>query len=136
MEFTLQTPALIFPAISLLMLAYTNRFLTLAGLVRDLAKEQERKNDPNVLEQIKNLQHRMKLIRAMQIWGALAFTFAVMSMLMIMIKGALPYAPYVFGISLLFLLVSLGYLVKELHISIHALTLQLDKIKEENTVSP
>lgn len=135
MEFNLQTPALIFPAISLLMLAYTNRFLTLAGLVRDLVKEHEDKRDRNILSQIQNLQRRMNMIRKMQIWGALAFLLAVVSMLMQLTTSLRNYAPLVFTLSLLFLLISLAYLVAELHISINALTLQLDKIKEENSSS-
>lgn len=132
MEFNLQTPAMIFPAISLLMLAYTNRFLTLAGLVRNLIDEHDNQEDQNILNQIKNLQFRMNIIRKMQIWGALAFALAILSMLLRMFN-AIPLfvSSTVFIFSLVFLLVSLFYLVFELHISINALTYELETIKKE-----
>lgn len=133
MEFNLQTPAMIFPAISLLMLAYTNRFLTLAGLVRDLVdKHNQNEADINTLEQINNLQIRMRYIRKMQLWGAVAFFLAIVSMLLQMLQLNYHTAAFVFVVSLLFLLISLYYLVKELHISINALSLELETLKKES----
>ena len=72
MEFNLTTPALLFPAISLLMLAYTNRFLTLATIVRNLYDRYKSNHDENLLGQIANLQYRVYLIRRMQIVGVLS----------------------------------------------------------------
>ena len=69
MEINITTPALLFPAISLLLLAFTNRFLALANLVRQL--HQNYKSDPDefLLGQIANIRFRINLIRDMQAYG-------------------------------------------------------------------
>lgn len=130
MKLEISIPVAIFPAISLLMLAYTNRFLTIAGLIRELVEEHNDQESDNVLLQITNLQERLKIIRLMQIWGALAFTMAILSMLLLLADSQLA-GTIVFVIALLFLLVSLFYLVYELHISVNALTMELNTIKKE-----
>ena len=66
-DITLTTPGLLFSAISLLLLAYTNRFLTLASLIRKLHAEYLENPDKLVHGQIRNLQRRVNLIRNMQI---------------------------------------------------------------------
>ncbi|MBX7235529.1 MAG: DUF2721 domain-containing protein [Caldilineales bacterium] len=66
MELTLTTPALLFPAISLLLLAYTNRFLTLASLIRDLYARYKAQPDPRIKGQLANLRYRIVIIRNMQ----------------------------------------------------------------------
>lgn len=66
MELTLTTPALLFPAISLLLLAYTNRFLTLASLIRDLYARYKAQPDPRIKGQLANLCYRIVIIRNMQ----------------------------------------------------------------------
>ena len=76
-ELTLTTPALLFPAISLLMLAYTNRFIVLAQLVRDLHREYTKQPNPALEGQINNLRSRIVIIKNMQIYGALSFFFCV-----------------------------------------------------------
>ena len=125
MELSLTTPALLFPAISLLMLAYTNRFVVLAQLIRDLYTKYKKEPDIILKEQIKNLKVRLKIIRNMQIFGALSFFFCVMSMFLIY-AGHLLFASIIFGFSLVLLLISLGFLLAELQISIHALNIQLE----------
>ncbi|WP_242876029.1 DUF2721 domain-containing protein [Cellulosilyticum sp. I15G10I2] len=125
MELSLTTPALLFPAISLLMLAYTNRFIVLAQLVRDLYTKYKQEPDIVLKEQIRNLRIRLKIIRNMQIFGALSFFFCVMSMFLIY-ANYLFFANIVFGLSLLLLLISLGFLVMEVQISINALNIQLE----------
>ena len=69
MEINFTTPALLFPTVSLLMLAYTNRFLTLATIIRNLHDRYKSENDNNILGQIANLRYRIYLIRDMQIFG-------------------------------------------------------------------
>ena len=128
MELSLTTPALLFPAISLLMLAYTNRFIVLAQLVRDLYSQNKQEPDIILEEQINNLRTRINIIRNMQILGALSFFFCVMSMFLIY-TGSRILANIVFGVSLLLLLGSLVLLVAELQISIHALNIQLQGCK-------
>lgn len=130
MDFTLQTPALIFPAISLLMLAYTNRFVVLAGLIRDLYEKHRETPQKQILDQITNLNRRMDIIKKMQVCGALSFITAALSMLLSMLHLYLG-SKVVFTISLVFLVVSLAYLLKELSISIEALQIQLDDLKDK-----
>ncbi|NQU28789.1 MAG: DUF2721 domain-containing protein, partial [Candidatus Marinimicrobia bacterium] len=69
MEMTLTTPAMLFPAISLLLLAYTNRFLAIAGLVRNLYDRYQAKPEQKIQAQIDNLRYRLGLIRNMQVFG-------------------------------------------------------------------
>src|SRR5690606_27403730 len=80
MELNISTPALLFPAISLLMLAYTNRFLALASLIRGLHDKYKTLPEENLLAQIKNLRTRIKLIRSMQAYGILSFLFCIICM--------------------------------------------------------
>lgn len=128
MEITLTTPALLFPAISLLLLAYTNRFLTLANLIRDLHARYKANPEEIILAQIKNLRYRIILIRDMQIFGASAFFLCVATMLVLFI-GQLMIGKILFGVSLLCLLISLGYSLRELQVSIDALMVRLSDIE-------
>ncbi len=128
MEITLTTPALLFPAISLLLLAYTNRFLTLANLIRELHARYTANPEEIILAQIKNLRYRIVLIRDMQLFGAGAFFLCVATMLALFIGQALP-GKVLFGASLLCLLVSLGYSLRELQVSIDALMVRLSDIE-------
>ena len=75
MDFSLGTPALLFPTVSLLMLAYTNRFLTLATIIRGLHDRYKNDQNDNLLGQIANLRYRVYLIRNMQIFGVLSLLF-------------------------------------------------------------
>ncbi|MBY5922945.1 DUF2721 domain-containing protein [Ferrimonas balearica] len=126
MPLSLTTPALLFSAISLLLLAYTNRFLSLAALIRSLANQAA---DCGVAEaQIANLRHRIRLIRWMQEAGVLSFTLCVLSMLLIYLdKEGL--AVWSFGASLALLLYSLVLSVVEIRISQKALDIFLDSLK-------
>ena len=82
MEMNVTTPAILFPAISLLMLAYTNRFLALATLIRSLhANHEQRKHLASYHGQLANLRKRLRLIRRMQTYGGISFFFCVVSML-------------------------------------------------------
>jgi hypothetical protein len=80
MELGLMTPALLFPAISLLLLVYTNRFLTLANLIRELHKNYKTNPEQVILAQISNLRYRVRLIRDMQVWGIASFFLSSLSM--------------------------------------------------------
>jgi hypothetical protein len=128
MDITVTTPALLFPAISLLLLAYTNRFLTLANLIRDLHARYKANPEEIILAQIKNLRYRIVLIRDMQIFGASAFFLCVVTMLALFIGQAL-LGKILFGISLVCLLISLGYSLRELQVSIDALMVRLSDIE-------
>lgn len=122
----LTTPALLFPAISLLMLAYTNRFVVLAGLVRELYREYEQEGSEIIAKQIVNLQTRIEVIKHMQIFGALSFFLCVVCMFLLF-AGSQVLANIAFCLSLILLLVSLALLVRELQLSIDALDAHLSE---------
>jgi hypothetical protein len=128
-DLTLTTPALLFSAISLLLLAYTNRFLALAVLVRSLHAKYKENPDELIFGQIKNLRLRLNLIRHMQIYGITSLLLCVVCMFLIYI-GNMIVAIYVFGLALLLLIGSLGISIWEIQISVRALNLQLSDLED------
>lgn len=132
MELTLTTPAILFPAISLLMLAYTNRFLALANLIRNLHAKfiQNGENEKVVIAQLKNLRLRIKLIKYMQGLGVLSIFLCVLCMIFLYINYALV-AQLIFGLSLLIFLASLSLSLLEINISTNALEFELSDMEEK-----
>jgi len=129
MEFNLTTPALLFPTISLLMLAYTNRFLTIATIIRNLYDRYNTDRDENLLSQIANLRYRIYLIRNMQIFGVMSLLFCVVSMFALF-AGWVVAGQWSFAIALILMIVSLGISLRELMISVGALDLLLTDLEE------
>lgn len=130
MELTFNTPALLFPAISLLLLAYTNRFVALAHLVRKLHSEYKEGEKTNVkIGQIKSLRRRINFIRYMQGLGVFSFLSCVVSMYCIY-NSWMQVAGFVFAISLLTLLASLIVSLVEIIVSTNALELELSDIED------
>lgn len=129
MEFGLTTPALLFPAISLLFLAYTNRFIVISQLIRSLYKQHQQTPTKLMRQQIDHLRLRVWLIRMMQVWGVGAFIFCIISML-IALTGAAALAITGFVVSLVALLVSLVISLYEIWISGYALRIQLKGLKK------
>lgn len=130
MDISINTPALLFPAISLLLLAYTNRFLALANLVRKLHDEYVSGEKHKILlRQIKSLRRRINLIRYMQGLGVFSFLCCVASMFSIY-KGYGNAAEYIFAISLLSLLSSLVFSLVEIIQSTNAIELELSDMEE------
>ena len=127
-EFSLTTPALLFPTVSLLMLAYTNRFLTLATIIRNLNDRFHEGGDKNLLAQIDNLRYRVYLIRNMQIFGVLSLLLCVLSMFALF-AGWADGGAWSFGIALVLMIVSLGISLRELFISVDALDLLLTDLE-------
>ncbi len=130
MELSIQTPALLFSATSLILLAYTNRFLTIAGIVRGLKISYEQNRTRSILLEIKNLNLRLTLIRHMQMYGVLSLFFSVFAM-MLLFFGIESWGAYTFGLSLLLLLASLGVSFWEISISVKALRIHLSDLIEE-----
>ena len=128
MNIDVTTPALLFPAISLLLLAYTNRFLTLAQLIRSL--HQNYKENPNyiLLGQIENMRKRVHLIKHMQGVGVASLTVCVICMFLLFSGNDL-LGKYTFGLSLILLLISLVLSLWEIAISVDALELHLNDIE-------
>ena len=131
-QISINTPALLFPAITLLMLAYTNRFLALATLIRNLhTKYKQVHEDHDVIRaQIKNLRQRLNLVKSMQACGIISFFFCVLSMLFFYLQHE-TWAFSIFGISLIFLLISLALSLHEIFISTKALEIELKDMEEE-----
>ena len=129
-EFTLTTPALLFSAISLILLAYTNRFLGYAALIRDLHAKFQLHQDEVLLGQIANLRRRLYLTKNMQIFGVSSLFLCVLTMFLIY-AGYQSEAFWVFGVALLLLIISLGLSILEIQISVKALDLHLSNMEEE-----
>jgi hypothetical protein len=127
MNLNIETPALLFSATSLILLAYTNRFLTIATIVRSLKQTYEQKGNSSTLLEIKNLNLRLTLIRYMQLFGVLSLFLSVFAMLLLFINQELA-GIYLFGLSLLSLLISLGISFWEISISVTALRLHLSEL--------
>ncbi len=125
---SLTTPSLLFSAISLILLAYTNRFLSYAALVRSLRQQYLENPDHVFLKQIENVYRRMKLIRAMQILGVGSLLFCVTAMFFIYIGWQLA-GEVLFGLGMFVLALSLVICLREVLISIEALRLNLDDIE-------
>jgi hypothetical protein len=126
----IETPALLFSATSLILLAYTNRFLTVATIVRGLKKAYKEKRSEMILLEIKNLNLRISLIRYMQLFGVLSLFLSVFTMLLLFVDQQL-FGIYLFGLSLLSLLISLGLSFWEINISVDALRLHLSDVMEK-----
>lgn len=127
MELTLSTPALLFPAISLLLLAYTNRFLAVAQVIRQLHAQIDAGRQ-ELIDEIHSLRRRVSLIRAMQGIGVLSLFCCVLCMFLLFAGWALA-GQYVFGLALILLLWSLGLSVREIQLSGEALNLHLRNLE-------
>jgi len=130
MPITLSTPALLFPAISLLMLAYTNRFFGLAAIIRNLHKSHTESPNPVLLLEIANMRRRMRLIRDMQSFGVLGLILCTVSMLFLFL-GQYRVGQGVFGAAILCMVVSLVLSLVEIRLSGRALDLHLRDLEEE-----
>lgn len=130
MTLNLETPALLFSATSLILLAYTNRFLTIATIIRGLKNTYEEKESASILDQIKNLNLRLTLIRYMQLFGVLSLFLSVFAMLLLFLEHQL-FSIYLFGLSLLCLLISLGISFWEISISVQALQMHLKDLVDK-----
>lgn len=130
MELQLSTPALLFSAITLLMLAFTNRFLAIATLIRGLHKNYLKEPDQEIIvEQIHNLRRRLTLIKNMQLFGVFSFLMCVICMFLLF-QGYTSAANWVFVTSMISLLISLGISLVEIQISTKALNLELSDMED------
>ncbi|NNV56118.1 DUF2721 domain-containing protein [Limnovirga soli] len=129
MEISINTPALLFPAISLIMLAYTNRFLALASRVRNLHEKYNRETNNIIIHgQIKSLKYRLKLIKNMQFLGVASFLLAIISMYTIYINQ-MQWAHLFFALSIISFVLSLIISLLEIIQSTKALELELSDIE-------
>lgn len=129
-EFSLVTPTLLFSAVSLIMLAYTNRFLSYAQLVRNLKDKYVKDRSEVTAAQIANLRKRLNLTRSMQILGISSLFCCVVSMFFCFISLRIT-AIIIFGIALLLLISSLGLSIREVVISTRALEIHLNDLENK-----
>jgi len=127
-ELTLITPTFLFSAISLLLLAYTNRFLSYAQLVRALKDRYMEDHSALTFAQIKNLRRRLYLTRNMQLLGVGSLLLCVATMFLIYV-GLQIISVYVFGLALVLLIISLTLSVKEIQISAKSLEIYLSDME-------
>jgi hypothetical protein len=121
-------PALIFPAISLLFLAYTNRFLGLTAVARKMLAAHLAEAQPHWEVQLINIRRRLHLIRQMQMMGLGSIILAALSM------GALVNAferlgQGLFVCSLVCFIGSMGICVHEIKLSIDAIEVEFKRAK-------
>ena len=126
----LTTPSLLFSAISLILLAYTNRFLSYASVVRALKEKHQQTHDPKDIAQIANLRKRLYLTRSMQILGILSLLLCVIAMFFIYVSWQV-FAAWIFGIALLLLAASLCVCIWEINSSVKALEIHLEDISSK-----
>jgi len=125
---TLTTPALLFPAISLLLLAYTNRFLVLAQLIRALTGSNKENMREIILRQISNLKKRLVLIKLMQAFGCFSFLLCTFSMFALFLEYEIA-GKVLFGSSLILLSISLVLSLYEVVISMNAINVELESME-------
>ncbi|HOY04692.1 MAG TPA: DUF2721 domain-containing protein [Saprospiraceae bacterium] len=134
MDLTIQTPALLFPALSLLLLAYTNKFLAIANLIRKLVSDFDVKKQHMLLKQIHSLRRRLWLIRWMQVFGVASILFCVITMFLVY-EDLQIWAKILFGLSLLLMMTSLIITLMEIFLSAGALRVLIrefeDRVIEE-----
>lgn len=129
MEFSITTPTVLFPAISLLLLAYTNRFIAISNLIRSLKEKYQENAEEHIILQIRNLRRRVILTRNMQFMGVLSLFMCVVSMFFIFENQPIT-ARNTFGAGMILLIASLILSLREIHLSIVALNLEMKDIEE------
>lgn len=131
MQLTLSIPALLFPAISLSMLAYNARYLAIAALIRQLHKQYQEKASRGLGIQVRQLERRLNIIKNMQAVAILSFLFSAITMFLIYVEQSF-WANLIFGISLLALMVSLVLSLIEVQLSTNSLSIQLEDMGDNN----
>jgi len=129
MEITLTTPALLFPAISLMLVAYTNRFLALGSRIRVLHSQYKENPEEILFSQINSLRKRVLLIRNMQACGVASLFCCVLCMFALF-AGKIMLGKVIFGFSLLLMMGSLALSLQEILMSVQTLNLELSSIKK------
>jgi len=127
-QLTLTTPALLFSAVSLITLAFTNRFLAYAQVVRTLHTSFKENPNSVLLGQIQNLRKRLRLTQMMQVLGISSLLLCVICMFLIYVHFMI-WAEILFGIALVLLILSLGISIREIQISVKALDLHLSDME-------
>lgn len=123
-DIAITTPALLFPAVTFLLIAYTNRFLALGSRIRNLYDRYRSNPDEVLLDQIRSMRRRVVLIRNMQACGV-AGLFSCVVCMFFLFAGLQVAGKFFFGSSLLLILASLGISFREILLSVEALNIEL-----------
>ena len=129
-NFSINTPSLLFPAISLLMLAYTNRFLAISSIIRQLYEYHTQNPHDSILRQLDNLRQRVWLIRYMQAFGISSLLLCIVSMILTALNLN-NYAQDLFIASLVLMTCSLLLCLREVMVSDAALKILLSNIEKD-----
>ncbi|MHA8086676.1 DUF2721 domain-containing protein [Aquirufa sp. Wall-65K1] len=129
MELSISTPALLFSTVSLLMIAFTNRFMSMASLIRDLHVKFQKNPEDAIFKQIENLRLRMKLIQSMQIIAIFSLLLSVMCMFLLFMNEEI-IARWFFGIGLIGMSLALSLSAWEIIISTKALEVELSDMED------
>ena len=132
MKLDITTPALFFPTVSLLLLAYTNRFLALAAVIRQLHAQYHSAPDKTYLKQIASLRARIRLVRNMQFWGVLSLLLCTLCTFLIFIQYDQA-AVWLFVVSMTSMIASLVFSLWEIRLSVDAIDLHLSDIENDCT---
>ncbi len=127
-ELTLTTPALLFPTISLLLLAYTNRYIAISNRIRSLHAQYQTEKSTVIIEQIQILKKRIFLIRNMQLLGIATMFISALSMFLIYYNID-QWVHIAFGLSLICMLLSLALCSIEIYLSNKALLIQIKDVE-------
>lgn len=128
-EVTYSSAGLLFPAISLLMLAYTNRFLGLAAVARNLVAQYRHQPKSHIQQQVHNLRKRIMLLRHVQAIGVLSLTSCTACILALVFAQQFA-AQLLFGLAVVLMLLSLIVSLIEIYMSVNAINLELDHIND------
>ncbi|CAM4126522.1 MULTISPECIES: DUF2721 domain-containing protein [Aquirufa] len=129
MELSISTPALLFSTVSLLMIAFTNRFMSMASLIRDLHLKFQKNPEDAIFKQIENLRLRMKLIQSMQIIAIFSLLLSVICMFLLFMNEEM-IARWFFGIGLIGMSLALSLSAWEITISTKALEVELSDMED------
>lgn len=129
MDIAINTPALLFPAITILFLAYSNRFLTIATRIREKHADFSKTHSPVAEKQIMSFRLRLRYIVAMEMFAVLGIISCTVAMGFIF-YGLQRYGNIAFAISMLFIVLSLLASITELFFSMKALNIELANMEE------
>ncbi|MEZ4901708.1 MAG: DUF2721 domain-containing protein [Spirosomataceae bacterium] len=130
MELAISTPAILFSTISLMMIAFTNRYLAIASLIRELHDKFRQNPEASYVQQIKHLHRRVHIIRNIQFIIVTSLLLSAVSMLFVYLQNQ-TVGQLLFFVALLFQIVALMMSIWEISISIHALKIELSDMEDE-----
>jgi hypothetical protein len=129
MDIAVTTPALLFPAITILFLAYSNRFLTIATRIREKHADFNKTQSPIAQKQIVSFRRRIGYIVAMEMLAVLGIISCIVSTGFIF-YGLQYYGNVSFAVSMLFIILSLFASIIELVFSTRALNIELEDMEK------